>query len=144
MVLRLLMLRLAFSQTSVILQTKDGFLTMLRFVLTCTLAGAAAVAQTAGVGGQKAPAAAQTTATTADTLPPDAAVITVQGLCPERKTTGPAKPGCESKVTKAEFSRIVAAVDHRRQPLNPARPRPFAEDYAPSLTLASAARGMVL
>src|SRR5258708_23837324 len=144
MVLRLLMLRLAFSQTSVILQTKDGFLTMLRFVLTCTLAGAAAMAKTAGVGGKKAPAAAQPTATTADTLPPDAAVITVQGLCPERKTTGPAKPGCESKVTKAEFSRIVAAVNNGDHPLNRVTTRTFAENYAQVMTLASAARELGL
>lgn len=131
-----------------ILQNKDGFLTMLRFVLTCALAGAAAMAQTAGTGRPTAPvappAAAQTPATTSDTVPPDAAVITIKGLCPEKKTSDPAKAGCESKVTKAELNRMIAAVSFGDHPLNRVTTRTFAENYVQVMTLSTAAQELGL
>jgi len=127
-----------------ILQTKDGLLTMFRFVLTCALAGSTALAQTAGAGGQKAPAAPppaqQNITTTADTLPPDAAVVTIKGLCPEVKVTDPAKPGsCETRITKEAMNRLVGAVSFGDHQLNRVTTRTFAQDYVQVLALSTAA-----
>ena len=122
---------------------------MLRFVLTCSLAGSTALAQSAGAGDQKAPAvparAPQTAATTADTLPPDAAVVTIKGLCPEANLTDPAKPSsCETKITKEAMNRLVAAVSFGDHPLNRVTTRTFAQDYVQVLALSTAAQQLGL
>jgi len=116
---------------------------MLRFALTCLLAGSTALAQT-NAGGQKPPAvpasAQQNITTTADTLPPDAAVLTIKGLCPAVKATGPSKPGsCETKISKEAMNRILAAVSFGDHPLNRVTTRTFAQDYGQVLALSAAA-----
>jgi hypothetical protein len=121
---------------------------MLRLILTCALAGSTALAQSAGAppagAGPRPPATPapgqQNIVTTADTLPQDAAVVTIKGLCAEVKVTDSAKPAsCETRVTKEAMNRLVAAVSFGDHQLNRVTTRTFAQDYAQTLALSTAA-----
>lgn len=122
---------------------------MIRTVLTCVLAGAAAFAQTATSvppSGQSAPPAQAPRPVTpvtppvvpGDNLPPDATVITIPGVCPG--SSADAKSGaCTTTITKEQFNHIVSLITYSNQPLNPAARRNFAQNYIQILAMADAA-----
>ena len=93
--------------------------------LLCVLLGALAWGQ--GAPGAPPPAQGPTSPAPADTaaaVPPDAAVITVQGVCPAEPkaaaapgaaakptlTTRPSSADCKTVITKAEFEKLASAV----------------------------------
>ena len=87
------------------------------------------------------PPATESSASTEDSVPADAPVITIQGLC-ERPGGGSATPSdCKTVVTRAEFEKIVNAV----QPNMPqAAKKQFASRYVTVLMLAEKAHEMGL
>jgi hypothetical protein len=67
------------------------------------------------------------------TISPDSPVITISGLCEESERSTAVIPVCETIITRAEFEKIVAAI----QPNMSARARrEFATRYADALVLA--------
>lgn len=122
---------------------------MIRTVLMCLLAGAVAFAQTTTnvpPNVQSAPPAQAPRPVTpvtppvvpGDNLPPDAAVITIPGVCPG--SSADAKSGaCTTTITKEQFNRIVSLITYSNQPLNPAARRSFAQNYIQILAMADAA-----
>ena len=74
-------------------------------------------------------------------LPPDAPVITIQGLCERPPNSNAAPVDCSTVVTRDDFEKLVNAV----QPNMPAANRkPFATRYVTILLLAEKAREMGL
>lgn len=122
---------------------------MIRTVLTCVLAGAAAFAQTTTSvppSGQSSPPAqaprpvvpVMPPVAPAENLPPDTTVITIPGVCPG--TAANAKSGaCTTTITKEQFNQIVSLITYSNQPLNPAARRNFAQNYIQILAMADAA-----
>jgi hypothetical protein len=77
----------------------------------------------------------------AATVAPDAAVVTVNGACYNPPADGAADPNCKTVVTRAEFERLLDAI----QPNMPPRVRrQFAMRYATALAAASKAHAMGL
>jgi hypothetical protein len=127
---------------------------MIRILLTCVLVGATALAQTtaAGPGGQAAPAtqnskmpvlppgAPQPVNVPGDQLPPDAVVVTIHGLCPERTGTGPAvSDSCSTKITKEQINRMLGAINFEGRMLNRVTTRSYVENYVQLMVLAAVA-----
>ena len=119
---------------------------MYKHCLVCLLLGALAFGQAAGT--KPAPAGQQPAATApspaapppASQVAPEAAVITIKGLC-NSPTADKASSACVTTITRAEFEKMVDAV----QPNMPARSRrPFADRYAHSLVMAKKAQDMGL
>jgi len=129
---------------------------MTRYGLVCLLFGALAWAQAAS---PKSTPAAQAPASThapvasgpdnpgpsrePDTtqVPPDAAVITIPGLCSHPPAGKTASSDCKTVISRAEFEKVVEAV----QPNMPARARKqFASRYASALVMAKKAEEMGL
>jgi hypothetical protein len=118
---------------------------MSKYCLVCLLLGAVAFGQASGA--KPAPAAQQPPAATvpppatpppAAQVPPETAVITIKGLC---STPDKADAACVTTITRAEFEKIVDAV----QPSMPQRSRrSFADRYAHSLVMAKKAQDMGL
>ncbi len=120
---------------------------MTRIMLTLALAAAAAMAHAQGTpamhptatatpppaAGDKTPAAPQTEAVQ---LPPDQAVITIHGVCD--KSAGK-KGECATTITRAQFDRLVSAVNNGRPPLAAAPRRALALKYVELLALVQAA-----
>ena len=78
--------------------------------LLCVLLGALAWGQAAP--GTPPPMKQAPAADTANAVPPDAAVITVSGVCPEQSEAAEKTPtaDCKTVITKAEFERLAEAV----------------------------------
>src|SRR6267142_4027949 len=107
---------------------------MTRIMLTLALAAAASLAQAQGTHATHPtatppptppPAAAGNKTPPAETvqLPPDQAVISIHGVCD--KASG-RKGDCTTTITRAQFDRLVAAVNNGRPPLAAAPRRALA------------------
>lgn len=121
---------------------------MYKYCLVCLLLGTVVWGQAAGSKPAPAPApspapaapAAAPAKPPAPEVAPDAAVITIKGLCPN-SASDKAGAACATTITRADFEKIVAAV----QPNMPPRSRrPFADRYAHSLMMAKKAQDMGL
>jgi len=73
----------------------------------------------------------------AEQVPPDAAVVTVHGLCSEGSASQTSP--CLTTITKAEFAQMIAAMSFNPQMQTPVALRNFAESYGQALGLAEAA-----
>ncbi|HWG89002.1 MAG TPA: hypothetical protein VN679_14540, partial [Candidatus Acidoferrales bacterium] len=73
----------------------------------------------------------------AEQVPPDAAVVTVHGLCSEGSASQTSP--CLTTITKAEFAQMIAAMSFNPQMQTPVAMRNFAESYGQALGLAEAA-----
>ena len=98
---------------------------MLRnYLPLCLLAAMFAVAQVKSSGSPAAgdmPAgkteSSQRSAVTASTVPPDAAVLTIKGLCSEPgASSAGANPACTTVVTRAQFERLVTILRADKDP----------------------------
>lgn len=110
---------------------------MFRYSLVCLLlAGLAWGQATAPATGPRKTKPAQSTAKAdAGDVAPNAAVITITGLC-EKTAAGKTKADCKTIITRTEFEKIV----HALQPDMPdAAKRQFAERYVSALILAGRA-----
>jgi len=116
-------------------------------MLTLALAAAASLAQAQGTHATHPtatppppppPAAAGNKTPPAETvqLPPDQAVISIHGVCD--KASG-RKGDCTTTITRAQFDRLVAAVNNGRPPLAAAPRRALALKYVELLALVQAA-----
>jgi PPIC-type PPIASE domain len=118
---------------------------MVRILLASLLAGTCALAQTAGApGGQSISAASQPSTPpliqrpfNPDNVAPDAAVVTVHGVCP--KNSDSSKPeACQTVITKEQFLSMLAGMNVAAQISTPYAMRNFAEGYSQLLAMASA------
>jgi len=116
---------------------------MTRYGLVCLLLGALAWSQAAqstpAAAPQSAPPAAAQPQPAPET-PPDAPVITINGLC---ENASPDKPAadCKTVITRAEFEKLIEVI----QPSMPPRVRKqFANNYARALVMAQKAQQMGL
>jgi len=77
----------------------------------------------------------------ASKVPPDAPVVTINGVCPNPAAGKPDDPNCKTVITRAEFERLLDAV----QPNMPPRVRrQFAMRYSSALVMAQKAHEMGL
>jgi parvulin-like peptidyl-prolyl isomerase len=125
---------------------------MTRYGLVCLLFGAMAWGQTASststpaTGQSGAPAGGamnptQSSDAEASKVPPDAPVITINGVCANASADKAADPNCKTVITRAEFEKILEAV----QPNMPPRVRrQFAMRYSSALAMAQKAQEMGL
>ena len=93
--------------------------------------------------GEQAKEANRETAGGEAAVPPAAAVITIHGVCEARKTaaaSAAAKSPCTTKITKAEFDKLVKMVVPPNQPQQPGLRRNLAQRYVDLLAIADAAR----
>lgn len=118
---------------------------MTRIMLTLALAAAASMARAQGT-----PAANPRTTVPVPTvdkvappvqaeavqLPPDQAVVTIHGLCDK---SAPKKATCTTTITRAQFDRLMSAVNNGRPPLAAAPKRALALKYVELLALVQAA-----
>lgn len=77
-------------------------------------------------------------------VPATEAVVTIHGLCPAAAGTATKKgaspaAGCTTKITKAQFDRLVQAINTNNQPLPPNARRSIAQRYTELLAFANAA-----
>jgi hypothetical protein len=123
---------------------------MTRSVLACLLFGAmawgqASPASTPATQSSNAPVAAAAPtpgeAAEAAKVAPDAAVVTINGVCDNPPADGTTDSNCKTVVTRAEFERLLDAI----QPNMPPRVRrQFAMRYATALAAAAKAHTMGL
>jgi hypothetical protein len=78
-------------------------------------------------------------------LPPDAPVISVQGLCPAETTpaisnTVPSTKDCAITVTKQQFDNLVKAFNTNNQNVTPAQRRNLGQSYVELLIFSEAAK----
>jgi hypothetical protein len=78
-------------------------------------------------------------------LPPDAPVITVQGLCPAETSpaisnTVPSTKDCAITVTKQQFDNLVKAFNTNNQNVTPAQRRNLGQSYVELLIFSEAAK----
>lgn len=118
--------------------------------LVCLLLGAMAWAQTdkpatpapkTAAPATVAPAAPAKPSTPTGQIAPDAPVITLQGVCSPAKGVKVAPANCKTVVTRAEFERLVNAIQPAMVPF--AR-KQFANRYAMGLVMANKAHQMGL
>jgi PPIC-type PPIASE domain len=117
---------------------------MTRYGLVCLLLGALAWAQAApsnpAAAPQNAAPPAAAPAQPVPETPPDAAVITINGLCENPSANKPAAD-CKTVITRAEFEKLIEVI----QPSMPARVRKqFASNYARALVMAQKAQQLGL
>jgi hypothetical protein len=119
-----------------------GILEMMRSGLICLLLAALAWGQSTSSPSGAPPQVVETKPPAATQVAPDAAVITIRGLCdhpPADKTT--AAPGCSTVFTRAQFEALVGLIQPN---LPPAQRKQLATNYANALILAEQARQMGL
>ena len=126
--------------------------------LTCLLLGVLAWGQAANPTSSQPPAPSQNPAAPsnaapgkpaedakqaleASNIPPDGAVITIQGLCDNPPADKTKASGCKTVITRAEFEKLVDALAPNMAP--PAR-RQLATRYAMGLVMAHEAHKMGL
>ena len=74
-----------------------------------------------------------------DQLAPDAAVITINGFCPDGGSNKEA-PACSTKISKQQFSEMLSSMSFNPQMLNnPVAIKAFAESYVQAMLIADAA-----
>jgi PPIC-type PPIASE domain len=127
---------------------------MTRYEMVCFLIGSLfwgqiAFSQSKSAVGQPADSAAGLSATASDqtwqakasNTPPDAPVITIDGLCDDTRANKTTATNCKTVITRAQFERVIDAV----QPGMPKRARQeFALDYVDFLMMAKKAEQMGL
>ena len=115
-------------------------------LLLCSLAVGQATSPSAAKPSSKAPSAASAARSSSSdkgtTVAPDAAVITVQGICdtPAAKAAaGSAQPksACKTVITRAQFEALASALQPN---MNPAMKRRLADLYPKMLVMAHEAR----
>jgi len=114
---------------------------MLRNGLVCLLLAGLTWAQTPNSTATPTPAdkpAAQGAQPAAADVPPDAAVITIQGVCDKADKTA---PDCKTIITRADFDHMVETIAPKLPP--PAR-KQFANRYANALIMSQAAEAQGL
>jgi hypothetical protein len=118
---------------------------MIQRALACVLLGsvvwgqAANPAPAASPQSPAAPPAADAKSTEASDLPPDTAVITIEGLCDSVDKS--AAPGCKTVVTRAQFEEIIKVIGSN---MPPAARRQLATRYAGALVMSQKAHEMGL
>ena len=81
---------------------------------------------------------APATTSTAQEVPADAPVITLQGLCPDKPAgTDPKSPDCKTIVTRAEFDHLADTLSPN---MAPSAKQSLASDYSRMLVLSNEAR----
>jgi hypothetical protein len=122
---------------------------MVKYGLVCLLLAALSWGQAASSTPASAPQQsgapagnpAQSQEAEAAKVPPDTPVITIDGACANPPADKAADPNCKTVITKAEFEKIIEAV----QPNMPPRVRrQFATRYATALVMAEKAHEMGL
>jgi len=109
----------------------------LAFILL--LASAMAFAQYPGPPGQKSPAAPpQAAPASTDEVPPDAVVVSVQGICPPGKPAPANSDSCTTTLTRQQFETMLKVMNITNQNYSPAALKGIAESYVQLLTLADA------
>jgi len=110
-------------------------------LLACFLLVGLALGQTAPKAPTQPAAAGSHTAQASAQIPQSPVVITIAGVCDSAPAQGKPAAACKTVVTRAEFERIIAAI----QPdMSPATRKQFAENYATRLALAKKAQAMGL
>ena len=85
------------------------------------------------------PAANPPVTTPAQPVAPDAAVITVHGICPaEKPSIGQKTDSCTVVLTRAQFEGMVHAINLSNQPFTPAALRSLGSGYVTLMALANA------
>ena len=130
---------------------------MIRILIVSLLAGTCAFAQTSGAPAGPAPSrplGAQQPAPpfppqsfNPDSVPANAVVITIPGVCPKDSASAkagskevPAKnSSCQTVITKEQFNAMLSGMSVSSQITNPAAMRNFAESYSQLLALAGEA-----
>jgi parvulin-like peptidyl-prolyl isomerase len=115
-------------------------------LLLCSLAVGQATSPSAAKPGAKAPSAPtasqSSSADKSSAVAPDAAVITIQGICDTPAPKGAAasaqsKSACKTVVTRAQFEQLASALQPN---MNPAMKRRLADLYPKMLVMAHEAR----
>ncbi|HEV7552133.1 MAG TPA: peptidyl-prolyl cis-trans isomerase [Candidatus Angelobacter sp.] len=132
---------------------------MIRRLIICLLIASAALAQTSKKQKPASPAATPTASPTPQAtpptllkrderpaeLPPDAAVISVRGLCPADTSpaitnTVPSTKDCNISVSKQQFDNLVKSFNTNNQAVTPAQRRGLGEKYVELLVFSEAAK----
>ncbi|HEV7519749.1 MAG TPA: peptidyl-prolyl cis-trans isomerase [Candidatus Angelobacter sp.] len=132
---------------------------MIRRLIICLLIASAAQAQTSKKQRPASPAATPTASPTPQAtpptllkrderpaeLPPDAAVISVRGLCPANTSpaitnTVASTKDCNISVSKQQFDNLVKSFNTSNQAVTPAQRRGLGEKYVELLVFSEAAR----
>jgi len=135
----------------------EEIINMTRYGLVCLLLGAMAWAQAANSTPAPAPtpaaapsaapaapqagAAAENKEPDLSKVPPDAPIITLQGVCDNPPTDKSKSADCKTVITRAQFEKIVETVQPQ---MNPRARRQFATRYANALIMSFKAREMGL
>ena len=121
---------------------------MIRIFIITLLAGTCVFAQTSVAPPpgalstqQPAPPVGQQQSFNPDSVPPNAPVVTLRGVCPKdapsAKTGSNKSDSCQTVITKEQFNSMLSAMNVAVQISNPAAMRSFAEGYSQLLALAS-------
>src|ERR1051326_5601602 len=114
---------------------------MIRTALTTGIlmfASALAHSQYPPPPGQKPPVNTPQAAASTDEVPPDAVVISIQGICPPN-TAAPANPdSCSTTITRRQFEAMLTVMNITNQNYSPAALKGIAESYVQLLALADA------
>jgi hypothetical protein len=103
-----------------------------------SLASVLAYSQYPGPPGQK-PLAPQQPVVSTNDVPPDAVVITIQGICPPGKGAAPANSdSCTTTLTRRQFDDMLAVMNVTKQNYSPAALKGIAESYVQLMTMADA------
>jgi len=103
------------------------------------LASALAFAQYPAPPGQKLPAAPpQAAPASTDEVPPDAVVVSVQGICPPGKPAPAKSDSCTTTLTRQQFETMLKVMNITNQNYSPAALKGIAESYVQLLSLADA------
>lgn len=106
--------------------------------LILLIASSMAFAQYPGPPGQKPPTPPpQAAAASADDVPADAIVISIQGICPPGKAPANAD-SCTTTLTRQQFETMLKVMNITNQNYSPAALKGIAESYVQLLTLADA------
>jgi hypothetical protein len=119
---------------------------MIQRVLVCMFLGSLAWGQLGpGPAGAQpkpsAPSALDAKTPEASNLPPDTAVITIEGICDHPVADKSADPGCKTVVTRAQFEEIINVIGAN---MPPSARRQLATRYANALVMAQKAHEMGL
>lgn len=115
-----------------------------RIGLVCLLLAGAALAQTTSPGPALKPRPTDPNELVPQSNPsvsPDTPVITVQGLCKRAPNTSATPPDCQTTITRAEFEKVVNAVQPN---MPPTAKKQFATRYVTVLLLAEKAHELGL
>jgi hypothetical protein len=104
------------------------------FLLTSALAHA----QYPGPPGQKPPVTPPQPAASVDEVPPDAVVVSIQGICPPGKPAPENSDSCTTTLTRRQFETMLRVMNITNQNYSPAALKGIAESYVQLMMLADA------